>query len=197
MSMTLQIFSAKTSDSDPPKIVKSWEKTQTGRPKTVPYPVMTASPSGRLSRISNSTSRCRTKRSSSTNDPGSSSRSRRSRASSFPLSRCRATAFSVAAWAACSPSSWSLRSLPSVVSASPVMSRSLTPCECGRGACLRQPSRQAGRPGAAPQCGHGTSRSWSSGCARASDSRRGRCRTSASNPTPIRSCRGATTRSRR
>ena len=36
MSITLQIFSAKTSDSDPPKTVKSWQKTQTGRPNTVP-----------------------------------------------------------------------------------------------------------------------------------------------------------------
>ena len=35
-SMTLQIFSAKTSDRLPPKIVKSWEKTKTLRPKIVP-----------------------------------------------------------------------------------------------------------------------------------------------------------------
>jgi hypothetical protein len=35
-SMTLQIFSAKTSDNDPPKIVKSCEKTKTLRPKIVP-----------------------------------------------------------------------------------------------------------------------------------------------------------------
>ena len=36
MSITLQTFSANTSESDPPKTVKSWLKTQTGRPKTVP-----------------------------------------------------------------------------------------------------------------------------------------------------------------
>jgi hypothetical protein len=35
-SITLQIFSANTSDSEPPKIVKSWEKTKTFRPKIVP-----------------------------------------------------------------------------------------------------------------------------------------------------------------
>ena len=34
--MTLQIFSAKTSDSVPPKIVKSCEKTKTLRPSTFP-----------------------------------------------------------------------------------------------------------------------------------------------------------------
>ena len=36
MSITLQIFSANTSPSEPPNTVKSWLKTQTGRPKTVP-----------------------------------------------------------------------------------------------------------------------------------------------------------------
>ncbi len=36
MSMTLQIFSAKTSLSEPPKTVKSCEKRKTLRPKTVP-----------------------------------------------------------------------------------------------------------------------------------------------------------------
>jgi hypothetical protein len=35
-SITLQIFSANASDSDPPKIVKSCEKTKTLRPKIVP-----------------------------------------------------------------------------------------------------------------------------------------------------------------
>ena len=36
MSMTLQIFSAKTSLSEPPKTVKSCEKTKILRPNTVP-----------------------------------------------------------------------------------------------------------------------------------------------------------------
>ena len=35
-SMTLQIFSAYASPSEPPKTVKSWEKTKTLRPCTVP-----------------------------------------------------------------------------------------------------------------------------------------------------------------
>ena len=36
MSMTLQTFSANTSESEPPKTVKSCEKTKTLRPKIVP-----------------------------------------------------------------------------------------------------------------------------------------------------------------
>ena len=36
MSITLQTFSAKTSDSEPPNTVKSCEKTKTFRPNTVP-----------------------------------------------------------------------------------------------------------------------------------------------------------------
>jgi len=43
-SITLQIFSAKTSLNEPPKTVKSCENTKTFRPKIVPYPVTTASP---------------------------------------------------------------------------------------------------------------------------------------------------------
>jgi hypothetical protein len=35
-SITLQIFSAKASESVPPKTVKSCEKTKTRRPKIVP-----------------------------------------------------------------------------------------------------------------------------------------------------------------
>ena len=35
-SMTLTIFSPNTSPRLPPKTVKSWAKTQTGRPSTVP-----------------------------------------------------------------------------------------------------------------------------------------------------------------
>ena len=79
-SMTLQIFSAITSPSEPPKIVKSWEKTQTRRPSTVPWPVTTASPHGRRFCIWKSVVRWRTKVSSSWKEPGSSSFSTRSRA---------------------------------------------------------------------------------------------------------------------
>ena len=35
-SITLMIFSPKTSPSEPPKTVKSWENTQTWRPSMVP-----------------------------------------------------------------------------------------------------------------------------------------------------------------
>ena len=49
MSITLQTFSAKTSDSEPPKTVKSWEKTKTraledrpvaGDDRVAPRPVL-------------------------------------------------------------------------------------------------------------------------------------------------------------
>ena len=60
MSITLQIFSAKTSERLPPKTVKSCENTKTFRPKTVPWPVTTASPYGRLAIIPKFDSRWRT-----------------------------------------------------------------------------------------------------------------------------------------
>ena len=44
MSITLTIFSAKASPSEPPKTVKSCEKTKTRRPSMVPWPVTTPSP---------------------------------------------------------------------------------------------------------------------------------------------------------
>ena len=59
-SITLHIFSLMTSPSEPPKTVKSWEKTHTRRPSIVPCPVTTASPSGRDLSISKSCVRCRT-----------------------------------------------------------------------------------------------------------------------------------------
>ena len=43
-SMSLHIFSAITSPSEPPKTVKSCENTHTRRPSIVPCPVTTASP---------------------------------------------------------------------------------------------------------------------------------------------------------
>jgi hypothetical protein len=60
MSITLQIFSAKTSEREPPKTVKSCEKTNTFRPKISPYPVTTASPYGRFAIELKSGFRCRT-----------------------------------------------------------------------------------------------------------------------------------------
>ena len=53
-SMTLHIFSAMTSPSEPPKTVKSWLKTHTRRPSIVPWPVTTASPQGRFFSMPNS-----------------------------------------------------------------------------------------------------------------------------------------------
>ena len=44
MSMTFTTFSANASPSEPPNTVKSCEKTNTRRPSTVPWPVMTPSP---------------------------------------------------------------------------------------------------------------------------------------------------------
>ena len=43
-SITLQIFSANTSPSDPPSTVKSCEKRKTCRPSMVAWPVITPSP---------------------------------------------------------------------------------------------------------------------------------------------------------
>ena len=44
MSITLHIFAAKVSESEPPNTVKSCEKTYTCRPSIVPRPVTTPSP---------------------------------------------------------------------------------------------------------------------------------------------------------
>src|SRR3954471_18635973 len=114
-SMTLPIFSPMTSPSQPPKTVKSWEKTHTGRPSIVPWPVTTASPQGRFLSISKSCVRWRTNVSSSWNEPGSSSLSMRSRAVSLPRSCCFSTAASEPAWAA-SRSSLSCSTFSSYVS---------------------------------------------------------------------------------
>src|SRR5215210_2777336 len=87
-SITLHTFCAMTSPMDPPNTVKSWEDTKTLRPSIVPYPVITPSPGGRLRSIPKSCDRCTTNGSVSTNEPGSISRSRRSRAVSLPRSCC-------------------------------------------------------------------------------------------------------------
>ena len=113
-SMTLWIFSANTSPSAPPKTVKSWLKTNTLRPSTVPQPVTTPSVSGRLSSMPKPCARWRASMSSSTNEPGSSSRSMRSRAVSLPRSCWRSTAASLPACSACSRSSASCSSRSSI-----------------------------------------------------------------------------------
>ena len=91
-SMTLTIFSPNTSPSDPPKTVKSCANTHTCRPSTVPYPVTTPSPYGRVASSPNAVLRCRASSSSSTNEPGSSSSSIRSRAVFLPRACCFSTA---------------------------------------------------------------------------------------------------------
>src|SRR6266567_8258707 len=85
-SITLQIFSAWASESDPPNTVKSWENTYTSRPAIRPYPVTTPSPRYFSSARPKSVERCVTNRSSSTNVPGSSSAASRSRAVILPFS---------------------------------------------------------------------------------------------------------------
>src|SRR5580692_3423434 len=87
-SITLQIFWAHAAPSEPPKTVKSWAKTKSFRPSTVPCPVTTPSPRTFCSSMPNSVHRCVTKRPISTNEPGSRSRSMRSRAVSLPASCC-------------------------------------------------------------------------------------------------------------
>ena len=88
------------------KTVKSWENTQTARPSIVPWPVTTASPQGRFLSMSKSAVRWRTKVSSSSKEPGSSSFSMRSRAVSLPFACCFSSACGLV-WIACSRSSWS------------------------------------------------------------------------------------------
>ncbi len=68
--MILQTFSLNTSPSDPPKTMKSCEKTKTLRPSIVPHPVTTPSPYGRVRSIPKPCARCRAIASSSTNEPG-------------------------------------------------------------------------------------------------------------------------------
>ena len=99
-SMTLQIFSAYASDSDPPKTVKSWLKTKTSRPSIVAVAGDDAVAEDVISASPNSRARWVTNASSSTNDPGSSSRSSRSRAVSLPQACCRSIRDGAAARAA-------------------------------------------------------------------------------------------------
>ena len=89
--MTLQIFSACASESEPPNTVKSCANTYTSRPSIRPEPVTTPSPRYFSSASPKSVARCVTNRSSSTNVPGSSSTSRRSRAVILPFSCCALT----------------------------------------------------------------------------------------------------------
>src|SRR5215208_2197212 len=114
-SMILTIFSPMTSPSEPPKTVKSCEKTHTRRPSIVPMPVTTASPHGRFFSMSKSNVRWRTNVSSSWKEPGSSSFSTRSRAVILPLACCFSSASGFVC-AACMRSSSSCCSFSSYVS---------------------------------------------------------------------------------
>src|SRR3954447_11810313 len=132
-SMTLQIFSACGWERDPPKTVKSCEKTKTRRPLIVPWPVPTPSPGMRWSAMPNSVQRCSTNRSVSSKEPGSSSSSSRSRALSLPR----------ACWAA-------IRFLPPPSLAPRRLSSSWSTMSCnGRSfpAWRAWPSPTTGRPG--------------------------------------------------
>ena len=91
-SMTLTIFSPKTCPRLPPKTVKSCAKTVISRPLTVPKPVTTPSPYGRLFSMPNIVERCLASSSNSTNEPSSRSRAMRSRAVILPLACCFSTA---------------------------------------------------------------------------------------------------------
>ena len=85
-SMTLTIFWALVSDSDPPKTVKSCAKAYTGRPSTRPLPHTTPSPGMTWSAMPKSWQRWVTSASISSKVPGSNSSAMRSRAVSLPAS---------------------------------------------------------------------------------------------------------------
>src|SRR3954447_2735887 len=148
-SITLWIFSANTSPSAPPNTVKSWLNTKTLRPSTVPQPVTTPSVSGRAASMPKPWARCRASMSSSTKESGSSSRSMRSRAVSFPRWCWRATAASLPACSACSRSSascsrrssmgWTGRTGSSTAMTAEVTARETAPPEWGGAVTTSEP----------------------------------------------------------
>ena len=83
-SIALCTLAANISPSDPPKTRASCAKTTTVRPSTVPQPVTTPSPAGRVRSMPNPWARWRTNMSISTKLPGSSRKSIRSRAVRLP-----------------------------------------------------------------------------------------------------------------
>ena len=88
--MTLQIFWAWVKERLPPNTVKSWAKTYTPRPLTLPNPDTTPSPGILVFSMPKSVQRCSTNLSISSNEPSSSSSSTRSRAVIFPALWCLA-----------------------------------------------------------------------------------------------------------
>src|SRR5580700_2899874 len=91
-SITLQIFSANASPSEPPSTEKSCENRKTWRPSMVARPVMTPSPKNSFSSRPNAFARWMTNRSNSTKESSSTSASTRSRAERLPRACCRASA---------------------------------------------------------------------------------------------------------
>ncbi len=87
-SITLQIFSACASDSEPPNTVKSCAYAKTSRPSIRPNPVTTPSPRYRCASRPKSLARWVTSASSSAKVFSSKSRSTRSRAVSLPRACC-------------------------------------------------------------------------------------------------------------
>src|SRR5216684_3670211 len=77
MSWIFTIFCAWVSESEPPNTVKSLANTKVLRPLTVPQPVTTPSPGTLVFSMPNSTERCSTNMSNSSNEPLSSSTSMR------------------------------------------------------------------------------------------------------------------------
>jgi hypothetical protein len=92
MSMTLQIFCAWRSLSEPPNTVKSCAKTKTSRPLIVPDPVTTPSPGTFCSAMPKSVALCSTNMSYSSKLSESSSTVSRSRASAAPSCAARRSA---------------------------------------------------------------------------------------------------------
>ena len=92
-SITLHIFKARLSESEPPKIVKSCAKTYTSLPFIVPYPVTTPSPRNVLFSIPKLVQRCVTNMSYSSKLPSSSSMLILSRAVYFPFACCESILF--------------------------------------------------------------------------------------------------------
>src|SRR6266536_4482846 len=84
MSWIFTIFCAWVSDSEPPNTVKSLANTKTVRPLTVPHPVTTPSPGILVCAMPNSSQRCSTNMSNSSNELRSSRSAMRSRAVSLP-----------------------------------------------------------------------------------------------------------------
>mmetsp|Transcript_25303 Transcript_25303/g.60471 ORF Transcript_25303/g.60471 Transcript_25303/m.60471 type:complete len:229 (+) Transcript_25303:831-1517(+) len=93
LSMIFWILSDCASPREPPRTVKSCEKTKTRRPLMRPCPVMTESPGYLSFSMPNSVQRCSRSWSYSRKEPSSMRMERRSRALSFPFLCCESMRF--------------------------------------------------------------------------------------------------------